>query len=81
MLSYPGSRGYQYYIGGLNVNGKRRRLFFRDEAHLIFYLEQKKRAEKTPLPLRKADSCQMDIGWNQRLSDEISWIQGQLTVG
>jgi len=53
MLSYPGSRGYQYYIGGLNVNGKRRRLFFRDEAHLIFYLEQKKESRENSAPSSK----------------------------
>jgi hypothetical protein len=26
-----GSRGYHYYIDGLKVNGKRKRLFFKDE--------------------------------------------------
>jgi Phage integrase SAM-like domain len=29
---YKGNRGYQYYLDGLKVNGKRRRLFFTSEA-------------------------------------------------
>ena len=32
ILPYKGNRGYQYYLDGLKVNGKRRRLFFTSEA-------------------------------------------------
>ena len=31
ILPYQGNRDYQYYIDGLKVNGKRRRLFFKDQ--------------------------------------------------
>ena len=31
ILPYTGKRAYQYYIDGLKVNGKRQRLFFKDE--------------------------------------------------
>ena len=29
ILPYSGERDYQYYLDGLKVNGKRRRLFFK----------------------------------------------------
>jgi len=32
ILPYKGNRDYQYYLDGLKVNGKRRRLFFTSEA-------------------------------------------------
>jgi hypothetical protein len=31
ILPYTGKRAYQYYIDGLKVNGKRQRLFFKDD--------------------------------------------------
>jgi hypothetical protein len=31
ILPYTGERAYQYYIDGLKVNGKRQRLFFKDQ--------------------------------------------------
>jgi hypothetical protein len=32
ILPYKGSRDYHYYLDGLKVNGKRKRLFFTTEA-------------------------------------------------
>jgi hypothetical protein len=32
ILPYNGNRGYHYYLDGLKVNGKRKRLFFATEA-------------------------------------------------
>ena len=32
IVPYNGNRAYKYYLDGYKVNGKRRRLFFKDEA-------------------------------------------------
>ena len=32
IIPYKGNRAYKYYLDGYKVNGKRRRLFFKDEA-------------------------------------------------
>jgi hypothetical protein len=32
IVPYNGNRAYKYYLDGYKVNGKRKRLFFKDEA-------------------------------------------------
>jgi hypothetical protein len=32
LVPYNGNRAYKYYLDGYKVNGKRKRLFFKDEA-------------------------------------------------
>ena len=41
ILSYKGDRDYQYYLDGLKVNGKRKRLFFKTEKEALEELKKR----------------------------------------
>lgn len=41
ILPYKGDRDYQYYLDGLKVNGKRKRLFFKTEKEALEKLKKR----------------------------------------
>ena len=41
ILTYKGDRDYQYYLDGLKVNGKRKRLFFKTEKKALEELKKR----------------------------------------
>jgi hypothetical protein len=41
ILPYKGDRDYQYYLDGLKVNGKRKRLFFKTEKEALEELKKR----------------------------------------
>jgi hypothetical protein len=52
IIPYNGNRAYKYYLDGYKVNGKRKRLFFKDEATANRKLaelakQQKKKRDRT----------------------------------
>ena len=43
IVPYNGDRDYQYYLDGLKVNGKRKRLFFKTEKEAAEELKKRKK--------------------------------------
>ena len=41
ILPYKGDKDYQYYLDGLKVNGKRKRLFFKTEREALEELKKR----------------------------------------
>jgi integrase len=61
ILPYKGNRDYQYYLDGLKVNGKRRRLFFTSEA------EAKEELKKWDKRVRKEGEDALAISQELRI--------------
>jgi hypothetical protein len=60
ILPYKGNRGYHYYLDGLKVNGKRKRLFFTTEA------EAKEELKKWEKRVRKVGEEALAISQEKR---------------
>ena len=61
ILPYKGNRGYHYYLDGLKVNGKRKRLFFTTEA------EAKEALKKWDRRIRKEGEDALAISQDLRI--------------
>jgi hypothetical protein len=61
ILPYNGNRGYHYYLDGLKVNGKRKRLFFATEA------EAKEELKKWDRRIRKEGEDALAISQELRI--------------
>jgi hypothetical protein len=68
IIPYNGNRAYKYYLDGYKVNGKRKRLFFRDER-----AARRKLAELTRQQ-RKEGQDRLDIPLDLRvLAAKAAW--------
>jgi hypothetical protein len=61
ILPYSGSRDYHYYLDGLKVNGKRKRLFLTTEA------EAKEELKKWDRPIRREGEDALAISQELRI--------------
>ena len=62
ILPYKGNRGYHYYLDGLKVNGKRKRLFFTSEAEAKEELKKWEVPGHVQVELPFGDLARIEIG-------------------